>query len=89
MVFGKRPLGATGSESPPSSDPWGNDALDLEKVHEQVFYTDKDGNLKNIGFFKGGKVDGVIQADPNFPANIKSYRFGTMHHNVGIENLKF
>lgn len=53
------------------------DRANLQFSHKQIFYvgTSVDGtlSLENRGFFGGGK--GVI-ADPNFPGNISSYRFG-------------
>jgi hypothetical protein len=69
-TFGKRPLEGT-SLSIRGADGSGLDMLNVEVLHEQVFYVDADGKPQNRGFFPDG-----VRADGGFPSNIGTYRFG-------------
>lgn len=89
-VFGKRPLNlgifagvpVDGFEAPLG------DLLNIELLHEQFFFKDENGVLKNMGFFNSG-AGGVIGPDPDFPGNISLYKFGPVYPGIDIDSLDF
>ena len=86
VVFGKRPLdiGVLVETVPVEffQAPLLGDMLDVEPLHEQVFFLDDDGILGNIGNFGGN--GGSIGSDDGFPGNIEFYNFGPVHHDQDI-----
>jgi RHS repeat-associated protein len=88
VVFGKRPLDISedGLYSPSIPESI-SDEHNLEVLHEQAFYKDASGEVKNIGFFD--TEEGSIHPDPNWPENASSYRFGPVIHDVEIDEVNF
>jgi len=50
-------------------------------AHEELFYTDSNGMLHNLGYFE----QGGIHADPYFPKDIRDYEFFPIGHNIHLD----
>lgn len=49
-------------------------------AHENLFYTDSNGTLHNLGYFEQGGV----HADPYSPKDIRGYDFFPVGHNISL-----
>jgi len=96
LVFGWRPLALPGfgdfsleNVRPAGIGRTGSlaDRLNLEPLHQQVFYKE-NGRIQNIGFF--GDNGGIVDSDVNFPRNFNSYIFETtIYRNVDTRTIDF
>lgn len=94
VTFGKRRLFTDGSPAEPPSE---NPPLfgDIEYVHEQVFYTERDARgelvLRNRGYFETDSsnnpdVDGMLRPERYSitDKNIGNYRFGRIYRDIPV-----
>ena len=88
IIFGKRPLDLGNLAETTIVDGFraslGN-VLNTELLHEQAFFLDDDGELRNRSFFDSNQ-GGIVRRDRNFPGNIGSYRFGPIYLHQNLNN---